>query len=200
MKRTRLLVLALLVTHLSFGQVLPNGIVMQNIPGGTFTMGSNSLIGSPDQRAAAPEHQVTLTPYTISQAEITNSQYVEFLNAAYNDGLIQIVVGTGMGPDNGKRLIQGTSSSSYDGKVLYTLDGTRVMRDHNNWDGDGNSFTGVIEPENPLNISYIDFNSNTNQFYVKNPLDTSDFMWDELCDYYDWKVMYLSSNLILWID
>lgn len=66
---------------------------------------------------------------------------------------------------------------------MYNLDGTRVLKDHDNSDGDGNSFTGVIEPENPLNISYIGFNTSTNQFYIKNPSDVNDFNWVDICNY-----------------
>lgn len=160
---------------------------MKDISGGTFTMGSNNLTGSPDQRVAAPEHQVTLSSYSLSEAEITNAQYVAFLNAAYTDNLIQIVTGS-MGPDNGKMLIQSTNSSVYNGKTLYSLDGTRVMKDHDDNDTDGNPFTGDIEAENPINIAYIGFNTITSIFYVKNPHDTSDFHWVNLCDYKDYGV------------
>lgn len=66
---------------------LPSSITMKGIDGGTFTMGSNSLVGSPDQQAAAPEHEVTVSAYSMSEAEVTNAQYVEFLNAAYLAGL-----------------------------------------------------------------------------------------------------------------
>ena len=163
---------------------------MKNITGGTFTMGSNNLVGSPDQKAAAPEHQVTLSDYALSEAEITNAQYAEFLNAAYTAGLVQIVTGS-MGPDNGKQLVQGTASSGYNGKTLYSLEGTRVMKDHDNNDngdgtGDNDPFTGDIEPENPLNIAYIGFNSGTNQFYVKDPHDVNDFHWYDICNYQDY--------------
>ncbi len=191
-----LILCALLWCSDTFSQSVPTGILMKDIPGGTFTMGSNSLTGSPAQQAAAPEHQVTVSPYALSEAEITNAQYVEFLNAAYADGLIQIVVGVA-GPDNGKRLIQGTSASAYDGKTLYSLDGTRVMKDHDDGDADDNPFTGVIEPENPLNIAYIDFNTGTSQFYVKNPQDTSDFHWYNLCDYYDYGATQGTLDTIL---
>jgi formylglycine-generating enzyme required for sulfatase activity len=184
MKLLLTLIASALSVH-SFSQTLPASIVMKNITGGTFTMGSNSLLGSPAQQAAAPEHQVNLSPYSISEAEITNAQYVEFLNAAFTDGLIEVVTGT-MGPDNGKKIIQGTSSSAYSGKVLYTLDGIRVLKDHDNADGDGDSFTGDVEPENPLNISYIGFNTSTNTFYVKNPYDVNDFHWLNICDYQDY--------------
>ena len=167
------------------GQDLPASINMKSIPGGTFTMGSATLAGNEEQRAAAPEHSVTLSPYSLSEAEITNAEYVEFLNAVYTEGLIKIVTGT-MGPDNGLRLIQGTNTSGYNGKTLYTLDGTRVMKDHDDSDLDSNEWTGVIEPENPLNISYIGFDDATNEFYVKDPLNVNDFDWLALCDYQDW--------------
>ncbi|MEP0936973.1 MAG: SUMF1/EgtB/PvdO family nonheme iron enzyme [Cyclobacteriaceae bacterium] len=158
---------------------------MKDIPGGTFTMGNNSLTGSPEQKAAAPEHQVTLTAYSLSEAEITNSQYAEFLTAAFADGLVEIVTGTS-GPDNGLSLVQGTSTSAYDGKVLYNLDGIRVLKDHEN-NADGNSFTGEVEPENPLNISYIGFDDVNDVFYVKDPHDVNDFHWEDICDYQDYS-------------
>lgn len=160
---------------------LPTGIIMKSIPAQTFTMGSNSLSGTPAQ-PSAPEHQVTLDAFTMSEAEISNVQYVEFLNNAYNNGLIEIITGVS-GPTNGQRLIKGTSLSTYNGEVLYSLDGTRVLKDHNNSDGDGDPFTGVIEPENPLNVSYIGFNTTTSQFYVKDPADVNDFNWVDICNY-----------------
>lgn len=180
-----MLTLLLFSSVAALSQTLPSGIVMKEIPGGTFTMGSNSLTGSPTQQSAAPEHQVTLSTFSISEAEITNAQYVEFLNAAHADGLIEIITGTA-GPDKDKQVVVGTSASAYSGKVLYNLDGIRVMKDHDNEDGDDNPFTGVIEPENPLNIAYIGFNETSNEFYVKDPHDVSDFHWYDLCDYYDY--------------
>ena len=169
---------------------LPAGVSMKYVPGGTFTMGSNSLAGSPDQKAAAPEHEVTVSDYSLSEAEVTNAQYVEFLNSAYAEGLVGIITGTA-GPDKDKQLVQGTASSSYNGKTLYTLDGTRVMKDHDDNDngdgtGDGDPFTGDIEPENPINIAYIGFNSGTNEFYVKDPHNVDDFHWYDLCNYQDY--------------
>lgn len=180
-------VLALNLVAVGVYAQLPEGLILKDISGGTFTMGSNVLMGSPDQQSAAPEHQVILSPYSIGETEVTNSQYVEFLNAAYQDGLIEIVVG-GMGPDNGSNLVQGTITSNWNGKVLYNLDGTRVLKDHDDNDGDGDSFTGEVEPENPLNISYIGFNASIDSFYVKNPFDVNDFNWLDICNYQDYDV------------
>lgn len=53
---------------------------MVRIPGGTYT------IGSPAQhplanRAAMPQHQVTISPFRIDRTEVTNAQFAEHLNA-----------------------------------------------------------------------------------------------------------------------
>jgi hypothetical protein len=49
--------------------------------------------------------------YSMSKSQIKNEQYVSFLNAAFVDGLIEIVTGTG-GPYVNKCVIQGTASSA----------------------------------------------------------------------------------------
>jgi formylglycine-generating enzyme required for sulfatase activity len=72
-------------------------------------------------------------------------------------------------------------------KILYSLSGIRVMKDHDNADGDSDPFSGSIEPENPLNIAYIAYNSISNVFYLKDPYDTSDFNWKTLSDYYNYS-------------
>ena len=178
-------VILILVGTIARAQTLPSSINMLNIEGGSFTMGSNSLIGSPDQQAAAPEHQVTLSDYQLSEAEITNAQYLEFLNAALADGLIEVNTGT-TGPDKDARLVQGTASSAYNGKTLYNLDGIRVLKDHDDADGDGDPFTGDVEPENPLNTSYIGYDDAKKEFYMKDPFNADDFDWETLCDYQDY--------------
>ncbi|MFY0673401.1 MAG: SUMF1/EgtB/PvdO family nonheme iron enzyme [Bacteroidia bacterium] len=183
--KTSLLVLTLAIATIVNAQDLPLSIKMLNVEGATFTMGSNSLIGSPDQKAAAPEHQVTMSDFAISEAEITNAQYLEFLNAALADGLIEVNTGAN-GPDKDKRLIQGTSKSAYSGKTLYTLDGIRVLKDHDDADSDGDPFTGDVEPENPLNTSYIGYNESKNEFYLKDPFSADDFDWKAMCDYQDY--------------
>jgi iron(II)-dependent oxidoreductase len=53
---------------------------MVQIPGGVY------VIGSPPQhplanRAAIPEHRVTIKPFRIDRTEVTNAQFTEFLNA-----------------------------------------------------------------------------------------------------------------------
>lgn len=176
----------LLCGHHVIAQTLPSGIVLKDIAGGTFTMGSSTLQGNQDQKDAAVEHQVTLSAYALSEAEITNEQYVEFLNAALADGLIEVIIGTNP-PLLNKKIIVGTALSSYEEKLLYQLDGTRVMKDHDDADFDGNEFTGEIEPENPLNIAYVGYNETSDMFYVKDPHNVDDFNWYELCNYQDYS-------------
>jgi formylglycine-generating enzyme required for sulfatase activity len=53
---------------------------MVQIPGGVY------VVGSPAQhplanRAAMPEHRVTINPFRIDRTEVTNAQFAEFLNA-----------------------------------------------------------------------------------------------------------------------
>ncbi len=165
-------------------KVLPTGIVMQPIMGSTFTMGDNNLRGP--QAGQATEHQVTLSDYELSATEITNAQYAEFLNNAIAAKLITVQLGT-RGPDAGKKLIVGTALSKYPGMSFYCLEGTRVMKDHDNADRDNHPFTGTIEPENPLNISFVGYDATRKSpFYVKDPFSPNDFDWHALCNYYNY--------------
>jgi formylglycine-generating enzyme required for sulfatase activity len=161
---------------------LPSGMVMKSITGGSFNMGNNDLVGP--TAGDATEHTVTVSDFTMSETEVTNGQYLEFLNLALADGLVEVAT-VDSGPAAGE-IIQGTSTSTHEGKFLYSLSGSRVLKDHGNEDGDGNSFTGVIEPENPLNIAYIGYNSTNNIFYIKDPKSATDFDWATLTDYCDY--------------
>jgi len=71
---------------------------MVPIPGGTY------VIGSPAQhplanRAAMPEHRVTLKPFRIDRTEVTNAQFAEFLNALPAKPL-GTALGGKLAPDN----------------------------------------------------------------------------------------------------
>ena len=137
---------------------LHSSIVFKDIPAGTFTMGEaeESHQGPPGSYDAYV-HTVTLSSFQFSETEITNEQYAHFLNGAYYNGLVEVQLETNPGPNMGDILVYGTDGASdeYEGMAIYNLSGTRVMKDHDNADGDNDPFTGVIEPENPLNIAYI---------------------------------------------
>lgn len=54
-----------------------DGTVLIRIPGGTYTMGSDT--GEDDEK---PVHSVTLQPYAIGQCEVTNAQFRKFVSAS----------------------------------------------------------------------------------------------------------------------
>jgi len=151
-------------------------------------------------------HTVTLSTFQMSETEITNEQYAQFLNAAYENGLVEVHLETGPGPDMGKFFVYGSDEApvDYSGIAIYNLSGTRVMKDHDNGDGDNDSFTGVIEPENPLNIAYIGFSEldeSNEWFYVKDPANPEDFDWIELTNYYNYTtISYQEDTSILLND
>lgn len=176
---------------LSSGQSVPDSHFVP-IPGGTFTMGEpENVYEGPPGGYDAFIHSVILSPFHMGKTEITNQQYVDFLNEALEDGLIEVDVEARPGPDLGFTLVYGSMNApfEYRGEAIQNLSGTRVMKDHDNGDGDNDPFTGEIEPENPLNISYIGYDENRDQgdkFYVKDPANPDDFDWAALTNYYNY--------------
>ncbi|MCH7972328.1 MAG: SUMF1/EgtB/PvdO family nonheme iron enzyme [Bacteroidetes bacterium] len=183
-------------------QTYPDSLLVL-ITGGTFLMGeTESDYEGPPGTYDDSIHTVTVSNFWMSITEITNQQYVDFLNLAYSANLLVVEVETNPGPDKGKTLVYGsvTAPVEYKSFALLNLDGTRVMKDHDNADGDGDAFTGVIEPENPLNICYIGFDDTRTageKFYVKDP--TSDFNWVDLTNYYNYTstTNQLDSTILL---
>ena len=171
---------------------LHSSINFKVIPEGTFTMGeSETTYQGPPGSYDAYLHTVTLSSFQISETEITNEQFAHFLNGAFSLGLLDVLIETGPGPNMGDLLVFGTAiaPTEYSGRALYNLSGMRVMKDHDNDDGDNDPFTGVIEPENPLNIAFIGYdqqNINEQWFFIKDPTDPEDFNWLELTDYYNY--------------
>ncbi len=161
-----------------------------SIPAGTFTMGEpETSHEGPPGSWDSPEHTVTISSFSMSKTEITNQQYVDFLNDAELSGFVEVAVQTDPGHDMGATQVWGTSTapSEYSGASVVNLDGTRVLKNHVD-DGDGDPFTGVVQPENPLNISYIGYDNTQavgSRFYVKDPRSATDFDWNALTDYYD---------------
>lgn len=63
---------------------LPSSIILKELPAGTFSMGGTTTAND------APVVSVSLSAFQMSEKEITNSQYIEFLNVAYADGWIAV--------------------------------------------------------------------------------------------------------------
>ncbi len=145
---------------------LPDGILMLDVPGGSFVMGNDAAVG-PLAADHKPERVVNMSAFEMSEAEISVEQYVTFLNAAYADGLITVadaVDGT---------FVYGASGQPYAGHKFLELSGSRVLKDH---DGDGD-----IDPENPLNQCWIEYDG-AGTFSVKDPASV------------DWEGMEFSSD------
>jgi len=95
-----------------------------------------------------------ILPFKLGKTEVTNGQYVEFLNDAMGDGLITVVDESA------------TVSMIYDnaGNQILNILGSRVVKDH---DRDG--VYELWEMENPLNRSMIDYDIDKKIFSVDDP-------------------------------
>lgn len=132
---------------------LPSSIKMISLSQGDFVMGNDEASG-PLSADHGPERLVYMSPFEISDAEVTVKDYVDFLNAAWADGLINIL------EDSDGTFVVGATDQPYAGHKFIELSGSRVLKDH---DGDGD-----IDPENPLNQCWIEFDG-VDSFSVKDP-------------------------------
>ena len=73
-------------TEISDGDVTPDeyGLIWLLIPGGDYQMGCSTNDNECDGNEV-PRHSVTVSEFLMTQMEITNSQYAEFLNNNGND-------------------------------------------------------------------------------------------------------------------
>ena len=136
---------------------LSEKIVLINIEGGTFTMGGVTIQGD------APIVTVSLTEFQISEKEITNEQYVEFLNNAYLDGWIKVSFQSINDPcgSYSENMVIGEADSPYPGEIFLQLAET-------------GGCTSGGETEHINNKSWISFNGSSNTFEL---LDTSKADW-----------------------
>jgi len=96
-----------------------------------------------------------IEPFNMAKTEITNQQYVVFLNAAIRENMITVGSATG------------TTSwiiLDADGNQMINILGIRVIKDH---DKDG--VYELWEMENPLNRSMVEYDSDKEMFNVVNP-------------------------------
>jgi len=92
-------------------EIIPSTIVFKIIPAGTFTMGGSSM-----------QNDAPLVSIEMSATEITNQQYIDFLNDANSEGWILVeeqsmqdpcgsyteyaIIGTGDAPNSGEMYVQ----------------------------------------------------------------------------------------------
>jgi len=106
----------------------PPGMVL--IPGGEYAMGRHVGSGDPDE---LPLHDVYIGPFYMDVYEVTNQQYCDYLNAAYVQGLIEVISGIVYKKDDNEPYCNtATAASAYsrihwDG-IAFTI--TSYKQDH----------------------------------------------------------------------
>lgn len=142
-------------------------ITFAEIPEGTFAMGSIEPLQAFFEPTAdcTPEHQVKLDAFKMSATEITNTQYVKFLNSALKVG--EIIVRNDAVSNAMTRVhypvsawaVFGPKGSKYEGKPYIHLSPIAPLSHHK-------MENGLLLPEHPLNISWIDYLPESNKFVV----------------------------------
>ena len=118
----------------------PAGMVLVDIPGGTFQMGDSFNEGGSEE---LPVHTETLSPFRMSKDQVTNAQYAEYLNAADADGLIKVsgwVVYAALDSSNSEPYLD-THSADSDSQIDYT--GTFTVRSKSGRDMSNDPVVGV---------------------------------------------------------
>ena len=132
---------------------LPASIVLKIIPSGTFTMGGTTVQND------ALEVTVTLSSFEISEKEITNQQYIEFLNAAYADGWIEVVEEQFQDPcgQYSEYAVKGIGNAPNAGQIYLQL-------------GETGGCTSDGQTEHIDNKSWISYNTSNNSFELLNDI------------------------------
>jgi len=136
---------------------LPTSINLIDIPAGTFTMGGTTMAGD------APTVSVTLTAFQVSEKEITNQEYIDFLNSAYLDGWITVVSQSVSDPcgTSTENMVIGAGDAPNAGEVFLQL-------------GETGGCTSGGEAEHIDNKSWVSFNTSSSTFEL---LDATKANW-----------------------
>jgi formylglycine-generating enzyme required for sulfatase activity len=136
---------------------LPESIVLNDIPGGTFTMGGTT-VGHDAQVVS-----VTISSFKMSEKEITNTEYIEFLNAALSDGWVTVESQQTADPCGTytENMVIGAGDAPNKGKIFLQL-------------GETGGCTSSGEEEHIDNKSYVSFNATLNKFEL---LDSTKGDW-----------------------
>ncbi len=132
---------------------LPTSIIFKDISGGTFTMGGTTMSND------APEVSVTVSSFKISEKEITNAEYIEFLNSANDKGWIKVEAQQTADPCGvyTENMIVGKGDAPNSGQIFLQL-------------GETGGCTSGGEEEHIDNKSWISYNETTDKFEI---LDSS---------------------------
>ena len=133
---------------------LPTTVKFVSIPAGNFTMGTTSTRQAPPA-VDSPQHMVTLSAFKMSDTEVTNGQYVEFLNAVLGKGLVTVGTQQFNGPAGSvsDTAVLGAGAAPYAGQIYIQL-------------SEIGGVTSQGEPETDLNRSWIVYDDATRTFSV----------------------------------
>ena len=147
-----------------------------------FRVVKNNKKIEPIEFANIPGNEKGIETFQMAKTEVTNQQYVDFLNAAYKKG--EVTVGEVEQLDEDQLLFAGHKSKNQqcvydkDDNRLVDLLGIRVTGDHNH-----NGKFELWEMENPLNRIMIEFDKIDEEFSVVDPKDV------------DWTIYFDKKNL-----
>jgi formylglycine-generating enzyme required for sulfatase activity len=96
---------------------LPTDTRLIDIPSDLFEMGGTTNAND------APVVSVTVSDFAISDTEVTNAQYIEFLNAAYNDGWLSVELQQVSDPcgNSEEYMIVATDAAPHSGEIYLQL-------------------------------------------------------------------------------
>jgi formylglycine-generating enzyme len=126
---------------------LPSSIVVKDIPAGSFSMGGTTVQND------APVVSITLSAFKMSEKEITNQEYIDFLNAALANGLVSVSELSTSDPCGTykENMVLGAGSATYSGEIYLQL-------------GETGGCTSDGKSEHIDNKSWISFNTSNNEF------------------------------------
>ena len=138
-------------------QQLPSSITMVDIPAGSFRMGGSTMAND------APEATINMSAFKLSENEITNQQYLDFLNAANDAGWIEVVEETVTDPcgSNTEYVVKGLGDAPNAGQIYIQL-------------GETGGCTSGGEAEHINNKSWVAYNASNNTFEL---IDNSKSNW-----------------------
>jgi sulfatase modifying factor 1 len=136
---------------------LPESINFVDIPSGTFTMGGTTVQND------APEVGITISEFKMSEKEVTNQEYIDFLNAANEKGWITVAAQSTSDPCGTytENMVIGAGEAPNAGELFVQL-------------GETGGCTSDGESEHIDNKSWIQYNAASNTFEL---LDDSKGNW-----------------------
>lgn len=137
------------------------------IPSGTFMMGSAEPIKAffAPSEDCTPLHQVKIDEFKMGATEVTNAQYVLYLNSALAAGQIEVKKSSVSNAQTRLHYpvpafaVFGPKGSKYEGKPFVHLSPVAPLSHHK-------MENGLLLPEHPLNVSWITYLPTPKRFVV----------------------------------